>query len=140
MTGAAPDSTADMMAALKAGLSYFGVAFALGFLLGAIRTLLIVPLTGELAAVALELPLMLAASWIACGWALRRHDVARDTKPRLIMGVAALVLLMGAELLISVLIAGRSPAEHLALYRTAPVLLGLCGQLAYAAFPLIRRR
>jgi hypothetical protein len=129
-----------MTNALKAATSYFGVAFAAGFLLGVIRTLLIVPMTGPLTAVALELPLMLVASWIACGWALRHFGVANDFGARLVMGLASFALLMAAELLVSSLIAGRSLAEHVALYRTAPVLLGLCGQLAYAAFPLIRLR
>ena len=129
-----------MANALKASAAYFGVVFAAGFLLGTIRTLTIAPLTGELAAVALELPLMLLASWIACGWALRRFEVAADAGPRLTTGVSAFVLLMGAEACVSTLIAGRSLSDHVALYRTAPALLGLFGQLAYAAFPLIRLR
>lgn len=129
-----------MMSALKAAAGYFGVAFAAGFVLGVIRTLLIVPITGPLMAVALELPLMLMACWIACGWALRRFEVTKDFGTRLVMGLTSFALLMAAELLVSSLIAGRSLAEHVALYRTAPVLLGVCGQLAYAAFPLIRLR
>ena len=127
-----------MANALKASAAYFGVVFAAGFLLGTIRTLAIIPLTGELAAVALELPLMLLASWIACGWALRRFDVAADSGTRLLMSASAFILLMGAEVLVSTLIAGRSLSEHFALYHTAPALLGLAGQLAYAAFPLVR--
>lgn len=129
-----------MTSALKAGLSYFALVFAAGFLLGVARTLLIAPRTGELPAVALELPLILAVSWVACGWAIRRHDVAGGTGPRLVMGLASFVLLMAAELAVSTLIAGRSLDQHFALYRTAPVLLGLCGQLVYAAFPLVRLR
>ena len=129
-----------MTSALKAGLSYFAVVFAAGFLLGVMRTLLIAPRTGELAAVALELPLILAVSWVACGWAIRRHDVASRSGDRLVMGLASLILLMAAEFAVSTLIAGRSLDQHFALYRTAPVLLGLCGQLVYAALPLIRLR
>ncbi|MDP3524529.1 MAG: hypothetical protein Q8S27_08125 [Hoeflea sp.] len=125
---------------ITAGAAYFGVAFALGFLLGVIRTLLIVPRTGELVAVALELPRMVGASWIACGWALRRFAVPSDIGSRLAMGGTAFALLLGAELLVSVLIAGRGLGDHAALYRTAPVLLGLMGQLAYGAFPLFRLR
>ena len=140
MTPGGAGRRSGMARAVTAGAAYFGVAFALGFLMGVVRTLLIVPLTGELAAVALELPLMVGASWIACGWALRRFAVPADLGSRLAMGGAAFALLMGAELLVSVLIAGRSLDAHVALYRTAPVLLGLGGQLAYAAFPLVRLR
>ena len=129
-----------MTSALKAGFGYFAVVFIAGFMLGVARTLLIAPLTGDLAAVALELPLILTVSWVACGWAIRRHDVARESGARLVMSLASFILLMAAELAVSTLIAGRSLDQHFALYRTAPVLLGLCGQLVYAALPLIRLR
>ncbi|WP_375588981.1 hypothetical protein ABWH89_18775 [Hoeflea alexandrii] len=129
-----------MVKALNAAAAYFCATFAAGFVLGTIRTLLVEPTTGALGAVALELPLMLAVSWIACGWALRRFDLESRFSPRLVMGVVALALLMGAELFVSVLLAGRSPGEHLALYQTVPALLGLAAQLAYAIFPLVRLR
>lgn len=129
-----------MTSAFKAGFGYFAAVFAAGFLLGVARTLLIAPRTGDLAAVALELPLILTVSWVACGWAIRRHEVARESAARLVMGLTSFVLLMAAELAVSTLIAGRSLDQHLALYSTAPVLLGLCGQLVFAALPLIRLR
>lgn len=129
-----------MTSALKAAIEYFAAVFAAGFLLGVARTLLIAPRTGDLAAVALELPLILAVSWVACGWAIRRHDVASESGARLVMGLTSFILLVTAELAVSTLIAGRSLDQHFALYRTAPVLLGLCGQLVYAALPLIRLR
>lgn len=123
-----------------AASGYFGLVFAAGFVLGTIRTLLILPLTGDVVAVGLELPAMLAVSWIACGWSVRRYEVSARFSTRLAMGVVAFGLLMGAEVLVSMLIGGRSLSEHLALYRTAPSLLGLGGQMAFAAFPLIRLR
>lgn len=129
-----------MREALKAAAAYFCTTFAAGFLLGTIRTLLVEPKTGALGAVALELPLMLAVSWIACGWALRRFNVESRFSPRLVMGLVALALLLLAELWVSTALAGRSVGEHLALYRTAPALLGLIAQLAYAVFPLVRLR
>lgn len=129
-----------MREALKAAAAYFCTTFAAGFLLGTLRTLLVEPKTGALGAVALELPLMLAVSWIACGWALRRFDVESRFSPRLVMGLVALALLLLAELWVSTALAGRSVGEHLALYRTAPALLGLIAQLAYAVFPLVRLR
>jgi hypothetical protein len=129
-----------MREALKAAAAYFCTTFAAGFLLGTMRTLLVEPKTGALGAVALELPLMLAVSWIACGWALRRFEVESGFSPRLVMGLVALALLLVAELWVSTALAGRSLGEHLALYLTAPALLGLTAQLAYAVFPLVRLR
>lgn len=46
-----------MTAALSAGIAYFAMAFPLGFVLGAVRVLLLARRIGETAAVLLELPI-----------------------------------------------------------------------------------
>lgn len=48
-----------------AALAYWAGGLALGFLLGPVRVLWVAPRLGEFAAVAAELPVMLAAGW---GW------------------------------------------------------------------------
>jgi hypothetical protein len=126
-------------AALKAGFAYFAVAFAAGFALGTLRVLVVAPRLGEAAAVLLELPVMLAISWAACGWVLDRFAVPPGGLHRLATGAFAFALLMLAELAVAVIAFGRSPAEHLAAYRSAGAALGLAAQLAFAAFPLVRR-
>jgi hypothetical protein len=127
------------MRAVAAGALYFAVIFALGFILGTIRVLLIAPRLGEAGAVLVELPIMLMASWIACGWVLRRLRVGLGFETRLTMGGVAFALLMLAEVGVSVFAFGRTPAEHLATYRSASALLGLAAQLIFAAMPLLRR-
>src|SRR4051812_22335794 len=102
------------MRSLSAGTAYFALVFALGFILGTIRALLIAPRLGEAGVVLLELPIMLLASWIACGWVIRRLRVNPAFAARLTMGATAFVLLMLAELGVSVFAFGRTPAEHLA--------------------------
>jgi hypothetical protein len=57
-----------MANASKAGALYALIVFLIGFILGTIRVLLIVPRLGETAAVMLETPVMLAASWFVCRW------------------------------------------------------------------------
>ncbi|MBD3765451.1 MAG: hypothetical protein IE927_12185, partial [Rhodobacterales bacterium] len=52
---------------LPPALAYAGSAFALGCVLGVLRLTLVAPRLGEVAAVALELPVMLAASWGLAG-------------------------------------------------------------------------
>lgn len=127
------------MRAVTAGALYFAVIFTLGFGLGTIRVLLIIPFLGELGAVLIELPVMLVASWIACGWVLRRLRVASTLWARLLMGGVAFTLLMMAEIGVSVFAFGRTPAEHLETYRSASALLGLSAQIVFAGMPLVRR-
>ena len=55
-----------MFNAVKAGIVYFLAVFAIGFLLGTIRILWITPWLGDGAAVLLELPVILTASWLLC--------------------------------------------------------------------------
>lgn len=125
-----------MAAALCAGACYFAIVFAIGFVLGAIRVLLVIPRFGDTNAVLLELPVMLALSWIACAWLARHFAVPPGVGERLLMGGFAFALLMSGELGVSVLGFGRTVAQHFAGYRTAGVQLGLAAQVGFALFPL----
>jgi hypothetical protein len=124
---------------IKAALAYFATVFGLGFALGTMRVLLIAPRIGETAAVMLELPVMLAASWVAAGWCVRRFAVPASAGARLAMGLLAFALVMVAELALAVLLFGQSPAQHLDAYRHFAGAIGLSAQLAYALFPTLRR-
>lgn len=125
-----------------AGLRYFAAVFALGFVLGTVRTLFVAdaPGAGRLTGVLIELPVMLAASWFVCGWIVRRHALAPRAVPRLQMGALAFALLMAAEMAVGVALFGRTPIEHLALYRDASYALGLAAQVAFALMPLVQMR
>lgn len=57
--------------ATKAGVAYGLAAFAIGFLLGAVRVLRVAPAFGDLAATAIELPLMLTSCWYLSNWVVR---------------------------------------------------------------------
>ena len=127
-----------MSAALRAGVAYFAIVFAAGFVLGTLRILVLAARLGETAGVALELPLMLATSWFTCGLLLRRFAVPRGWRYRAVMGGLAFLLLMAAELGLSLALFGRTPAAHLATYGRPAAALGLAAQLAFAALPLVR--
>ncbi len=120
------------------GTAYVAAVFAAGFVLGVLRTLVLVPLLGELAAVLVELPLILTIAWLVCTRILRRWPLSPPSA--LGMGAIAFLLLMGAEAGLSTLLAGRSLAEHLALYSQVAHQVGLGGQLAFALFPWIQAR
>jgi hypothetical protein len=126
-------------AALLAGAIYFGVVFAAGFALGAVRVTLLVPAVGEPVAVALELPLLLLWSWWTCGWCLRRFAVPASVAARALMSSVAFALLMAAEIALDAALNGRDLAAHFARYGSTTALVGLAGQLLFALFPLLRR-
>jgi hypothetical protein len=118
-----------------AAAAYFGIVFAIGFALGTLRVTVLAPALGQLAAVACELPLMLAASWWAAGRVLKRWPLPARAAPRLAMGALALALLLSAELGLDITLGGRSAVEHYARYRELPEQLGLAAQLLFALPP-----
>lgn len=128
------------MSALKAGCAYFASAFALGFALGTLRVLLVEPRLGALNAVLLETPFMLAASWLLCGFWIKRFLVGSGVAPRLGMGALAFALLIGAEMLLGRYGFGRAFHEILAAYGTAAGAAGLAAQILFGLFPLVQRR
>ncbi len=97
-----------------AGAAYFGLVFAVGFVLGTIRVLAVVPVLGESAAEILEIPLMLLASFLAARWVVRRLCIPPGVRTRIPVGLVGLALLLVAELLVVVLVRGVSLDEYLA--------------------------
>jgi hypothetical protein len=53
-------------------LAYFAAVFAVGFVLGVGRELVVRPHLGTLASIMVEAPAMLLASWAAARWVVRR--------------------------------------------------------------------
>ena len=86
-----------MLKAIKAGVLYFAVVFSIGFLLGTIRTLWMVPRLGARAAELMEAPVMIAVSFLAARWIVRRMALPFIVSQRIGMGAIALVLLLVAE-------------------------------------------
>ncbi len=140
MTG--PSPTKRPRTPIFPGIVYFALVFALGFLLGTVRTLFVLdaPGAGRLPGVLIELPIMLGASWFLCRYVIRRFAVASTVAARAVMGGLAFALLLLAELLVGALLFGRTPGEHFALYSDASYALGLAAQIAFALMPLIQMR
>lgn len=124
-----------------AGLAYFALIFALGFVLGAIREGVFAIGEDEarrMTAVWIEGPLMLGASWFVSAWLVRRLAVPARAGVRLAMGGVALGLLLAAEGWVGVGLLGRTFGEHLSLYERPSYALGLLLQLTFAAIPAIQ--
>jgi hypothetical protein len=115
-------------------LRYWAAVFSIGFVLGTVRTLWLAPATGELAAVAIELPVMLAASWLVAGRLLRARPLA-GLAAAAIAGLLALALLLASELALAVMLAGETPLRWLEALGQPPGALGLAGQVLFALIP-----
>ena len=102
------------MQILEAGLFYFAIVFAAGFLLGAIRTLWIVPRVGTRAAELAEAPIMLVVTIMAARWVVLRLAVPAIPSARLGMGGIALGFLLVTEFGPMLRLRGLSIKQYLA--------------------------
>lgn len=130
-----------MLKGLWAGVVYAVAVFGFAFLTGALRTVALTS-TGAppVLGVAIELPVLLLVSWAICGLLLQRMHVPAETGVRLLMGAVALIVMLSGEFALSALVIGRSLPDFLASYEHPEAILGLIGQLAFAAFPVIKMR
>jgi type IV secretory pathway TrbD component len=99
---------------VKAGVLYFALVFGLGFVLGTIRTLWVVPRVGARTAELMEMPIMLAVTIGAARWTVLRLSVPMMWSARLGMGCIALVLMLIAEFGFVLWIRGLSIKEYFA--------------------------
>jgi hypothetical protein len=128
------------MREVKAGAIYFLIVFAIGWLLGPIRQLWVVPRFGQLTGLLLEAPLMLLAMIISAQWILRRLEIPYAFGRRLTIGVIALAILAVAELAGVVWLRGIAPGEYLAGLATVPGSISVLLFLLFAAMPMLVRR
>jgi hypothetical protein len=129
-----------MPAELRAGALYMVVVFAVGALFGPVRELVLAPMLGPGAAIAIEaVPLLLAMAW-AAPWAARRFAVPPTPRARLLMGLGAVLLLVLAETALDALLRGRGPGMWLERALTGHGRIGLALMAAFAVMPLLLRR
>lgn len=119
------------MKAISAGARYFSIVFAAGFAFGTVRTLLVVPRLGEVAAVTIEAPLMLGVSWIVAKLCICHLAVPNHGLTRIMMGATAFFLLMLAEAVIGMALFGRP------LFTSLTTAAGMTGLASPFAFPAV---
>lgn len=134
-----PASHRPRGAAIRAAFAYFGLVFAAGFALGAVRVPFLVPRLGERHAELLEMPFMFVALYLAAGYVVRRFGAAIGATVWPWVGALALALLLGAELLLGVILAGRDLAAWLASRDPVSGSVYLLMLGVYAAMPWLRR-
>ena len=105
---------------------------------GVVRTLVIAPLLGTTVAVLLEVPLIVAASWVGASRLLRGRLF--NNLQLVVMGAVAFLLTMSSEVVLARLLRGQSICDWAANVATPLGLVGLAGQIAFGAMPLLVAR
>ena len=127
-----------MTGVITRGLLYFAAVFAFAFVMGIVRTLLVAPRIGASAAVCIEIPIILTASWFVARRLLR--DRSFPLGQRAAIGLIAFVLTMASEAILSVLMRGEGVSVWAASLLTPLGLLGLAGQMGFAIIPIFAGR
>ncbi|MBI1244445.1 MAG: hypothetical protein GC202_05520 [Alphaproteobacteria bacterium] len=128
-----------MKAALVAGGLYAAIVFAAGFAFGVLRVVATSSGIDEGAALAIEIPVMLALAWFVCGRILARIPVGASYDARATMGLSAFTLLQVAEFVTGAVFFDQSLAAMLAKFDTPEGAAGLVAQAVFGAIPLFRR-
>ena len=123
-----------MPAAYFTGLLYFAAVFTFAFAMGIARVLVVAPRLGPTAAVLLEVPTLVAASWIVARRLLRNRPLTGPQ--RAAMGATAFMLTMASEAALSVIMRGQSVTDWAAAVATPLGLVGLVAQVVFAAMPI----
>jgi hypothetical protein len=103
-----------MKKGVQAGIHYFFIIFAVGFVFGVLRTLALeaFPSVTRLGAVLVEIPIILVIAWMVCGTLVKRFKIAENNTASIVMGISALTLLLFAEAGLSAALNGLSLQEH----------------------------
>lgn len=127
------------MRAVLAGIVYFAVVYLAGFALGQLREALIVPVVGRVAAVLVEMPLMLAIMTLAAKVVGRNMAVPTDIASRARMGIVAFGLLTLVEAVSAKLMRGHDLGQWLQSFATAEGFVSLLMFVLFAAMPMLVR-
>jgi hypothetical protein len=125
------------MRTLKAGVIYFLLVFAVGWILGPIRELWAVPRFGRLAATLSEAVIMLIAMIVAARWVIRRFELPHTLGATLLLGLIAIGLLFPAEIGGVVWVRRLTLREYAASFATVPGVISLAMFLLFAAMPTL---
>jgi predicted Abi (CAAX) family protease len=117
---------------------YAAIVFALGFALGMLRLLFLTPVVGELVAVILEVPVMLALAWLVSARMFPGRGLSREQGVEI--GLASFLLLQVFESGLSGFFGPYGYSDNVMFYwgdLSTPRLVGLAGQILFALLPLI---
>lgn len=107
----APHWRGQVMFLLKPVAVYFGIVFGVGFILGPVRVLWVVPHVGPRTAELIEAPVMLLAITLAGWWVARRFCAGFRPPALLGVGLIAAGLVLVADIGVGVGLRGMSVLE-----------------------------
>jgi hypothetical protein len=113
------------------------MVFGVGFLLGPIRVLWLEPAVGQAVATVMEAPFLLAA----IAWSARRihrqFDLTSHTRQHATIGLAALALVIIADLAFGTTVRGFTWSDQIAAWQTSAGQIYLILLAIFAVAPLI---
>ncbi len=104
------DFVTQGVSVIRLAAIYFAMVFSIGFVLGTLRVIVLVPKLGTRISELIELPLMVLAVYIVGRWIAHQTISSRQA---LQTGMLALAFLLVAEVLLGALLFGKSPIESL---------------------------
>ena len=122
---------------VKAGIAYFSLAFAAGFVMGSIRVPFLVPRIGERVAELIEMPFMFIVIILAARLTAKKFALPATALVRVSTGCIALALLIAAELLLAVVFQDQSFIEYVVSRDPVSGSVYLVMLLLFAAMPLV---
>ena len=123
-----------MRSTIISSLSYFGIVFLTGFVLGVVRTFWLAPRLGERHAELLELPIMLVVAYVSAGYVIKRFRLP-DVKSACLVGIIALILLLALEFTLVLELRGMSVTGYLQSRDPLSGAAYLFSLLVYGALP-----
>lgn len=129
-----------MMRSIRAGVWYFVIMFAIGWLIGPVRVLFVEPAFGETAALVIEAPVMLAAMVYAVLWLTARMRIPSALLARVLMGLTALAILLAAETASFAWLEGRPLTAYVEKFSGLTGAITIALYAAFAALPLVLGR
>lgn len=135
-------------------LSYSLYTYLFGFLLGAIRVILIAPKVGEAMALTIEIPIMLSISWIfskriisglkntsivLCdGESCRKENIKIIPLEMLILGLLAFLMLQLLEVITAFILGGQSLYIYINHQLSFPGSIGFSAQIVFGLIPFFQ--
>lgn len=132
--------TRRQLTLVRAALMYFAMVLGTGFVLGVVRVPFIVPRLGERWAELIEMPLMAVVIYWSAGYTLKRYPEVGSPGRAMAIGLAALALLVGAELGLAMVIQSRSLADFIASRDKVSGSVYLAMLVVLALMPRLRLR